>query len=326
MWLRSEQAQGCSPIGRALRRVSFECVTTPTNCSFWPSKRLATRLQPRFSKVRDRRGQGCRASDLASWPRKSGFTSDTAVSCRNCLAGARSPALADDRRSVAPGRSLPWRAGRIAVATHPGLVGALVVGLTAAKALALALDIPLIAVNHLEGHLYACQLAYPDREVYPCAGLVISGGHTSLYLCHSPIESEFLGGTADDAAGEAFDKVASLLGLAYPGGPEIERLANSVIRPRLLSRGLSCMMKGFFSVSRGSRPQSCMHYMARMPGTSCETRPGATRRPGRELSGSSGRNRRGQNAAGTGPNEDEAGWELGAVSRRTHAFGSAWER
>ncbi len=115
--------------------------------------------------------------------------------------------------------------GAVAVATHPGLVGALVVGLTAAKALALALDIPLIAVDHLEGHLYACQLAYPDREVYPCAGLVISGGHTSLYVCHSPIESEFLGGTTDDAAGEAFDKVASLLGLAYPGGPEIERLA-----------------------------------------------------------------------------------------------------
>jgi len=115
--------------------------------------------------------------------------------------------------------------GAVAVATHPGLVGALVVGLTAAKALALALDIPLIAVDHLEGHLYACQLAFPDREVYPCAGLVISGGHTSLYLCRSPIESEYLGGTTDDAAGEAFDKVASLLGLAYPGGPEIERLA-----------------------------------------------------------------------------------------------------
>ncbi len=115
--------------------------------------------------------------------------------------------------------------GAVAVATRPGLVGALVVGLTAAKALALVLDIPLVAVDHLEGHLYACQLAFPDREVYPCTGLVISGGHTSLYSCHSPIESEYLGGTTDDAAGEAFDKVASLLGLTYPGGPEIERLA-----------------------------------------------------------------------------------------------------
>ncbi len=113
----------------------------------------------------------------------------------------------------------------VAVATQPGLVGALVVGLTAAKALALALGIPLIAVDHLEGHLYACQLAYPDREVYPCLGLVVSGGHTSFYRCESPLQSEFLGGTTDDAAGEAFDKVASLLGLGYPGGPEIERVA-----------------------------------------------------------------------------------------------------
>ena len=115
--------------------------------------------------------------------------------------------------------------GAVAVTTRPGLVGALVVGLTAAKALALALEIPLIAVDHLEGHLYACQLAYPDREVYPCVGLVVSGGHTSLYLCRSPLESSPLGGTADDAAGEAFDKVASLLGLGYPGGPAIERVA-----------------------------------------------------------------------------------------------------
>ena len=99
------------------------------------------------------------------------------------------------------------------------------VGLTAAKSLALALDIPLIAVDHLEGHLYACQLAYPDREVYPCIGLVVSGGHTSLYHCHRPLDCELLGGTTDDAAGEAFDKVASLLGLGYPGGPEIERAA-----------------------------------------------------------------------------------------------------
>jgi N6-L-threonylcarbamoyladenine synthase len=115
--------------------------------------------------------------------------------------------------------------GAIAVATRPGLVGALVVGLTAAKALALALDVPLIAVDHLEGHLYACQLAYPEKQVYPCVGLVVSGGHTSLYCCRGPLECQFLGGTSDDAAGEAFDKVASLLGLGYPGGPEIERVA-----------------------------------------------------------------------------------------------------
>ena len=117
------------------------------------------------------------------------------------------------------------RLDAVAVATRPGLVGALVVGLTAAKTLALALDIPLVAVDHLEGHLYACQLAHPERDVYPCVGLVVSGGHTSLYHCDSPLKSEFLGGTTDDAAGEAFDKVASLLGLGYPGGPAIEHAA-----------------------------------------------------------------------------------------------------
>ena len=115
--------------------------------------------------------------------------------------------------------------GAVAVATRPGLVGSLVVGLTAAKALAMALGVPLIAVDHLEGHLYACQLAHPEREVYPCVGLVVSGGHTSLFACRGPIEAELLGGTIDDAAGEAFDKVSSLLGLGYPGGPGIERAA-----------------------------------------------------------------------------------------------------
>jgi N6-L-threonylcarbamoyladenine synthase len=115
--------------------------------------------------------------------------------------------------------------GAVAVATRPGLVGALVVGLTAAKALAMVLEIPLIAVDHLEGHLYACQLAHPDRTVFPCVGLVVSGGHTSLYVCESPLRCELLGGTTDDAAGEAFDKVASLLGLGYPGGPAIDRMA-----------------------------------------------------------------------------------------------------
>jgi len=117
--------------------------------------------------------------------------------------------------------------GAIAVATHPGLVGSLVVGLTVAKTLAMSLDIPLVAVDHLEGHLYACQLAYPDREVYPCVGLVVSGGHSSLYHCRGPLDCEPLGGTIDDAAGEAFDKVAAILGLGYPGGPEIERVARS---------------------------------------------------------------------------------------------------
>ena len=115
----------------------------------------------------------------------------------------------------------------LAVATRPGLVGSLVVGLTAAKALASGLEIPLVAFDHLEGHLYACRLAFPDRDVYPSLGLVVSGGHTSLYACRGPVDAELLGGTLDDAAGEAFDKVAGLLGLGYPGGPAIERAART---------------------------------------------------------------------------------------------------
>ena len=112
----------------------------------------------------------------------------------------------------------------IAVVTQPGLVGSLLVGLTAAKTLALATGLPLIAVNHIEAHLYACRML-AGRDVFPAVGLVVSGGHTNLYDCHAPTEFEWLGSTIDDAAGEAFDKVAQILGLGYPGGPQIELTA-----------------------------------------------------------------------------------------------------
>lgn len=112
----------------------------------------------------------------------------------------------------------------VAVAHTPGLIGAILVGLSAAKALALALDVPLIGVNHLEGHIYACQMI-SDSDVFPCIGLVISGGHTNLFYCKSASEFELVGSTTDDAAGEAFDKVASILNLGYPGGPKIEKAA-----------------------------------------------------------------------------------------------------
>lgn len=112
----------------------------------------------------------------------------------------------------------------IAVANTPGLSGSLLVGLTAAKTLCFAKNIPLIAINHLHAHVYACQFA-SESPIYPCVGLVVSGGHTHLYHYESAIESRFLGGTIDDAAGEAFDKVASMLGLPYPGGPAISKVA-----------------------------------------------------------------------------------------------------
>ncbi|HMO14090.1 MAG TPA: tRNA (adenosine(37)-N6)-threonylcarbamoyltransferase complex transferase subunit TsaD [Pirellulaceae bacterium] len=113
----------------------------------------------------------------------------------------------------------------IAVATTPGLSGSLVVGLMAAKSLCLALDKPLISVNHLHAHIYACRIS-SGKNVFPCVGLVVSGGHTHLYLCHDPIHFELLGGTIDDAAGEAFDKVANMLGLPFPGGPALSKLAS----------------------------------------------------------------------------------------------------
>ena len=113
----------------------------------------------------------------------------------------------------------------VAVATTPGLAGSLLVGLAAAKALALAWRVPLVAVNHLQAHVYAARLA-AGEDVFPCVGLVASGGHSSLYRCTTPLEFELLGGTVDDAAGEAFDKVASLLGLGFPGGPAIQRAAD----------------------------------------------------------------------------------------------------
>ena len=106
----------------------------------------------------------------------------------------------------------------------PGLVGALLVGVSAAKALALVWDVPFVAVNHLEAHLYAAFLEEPEIEL-PLVVLLVSGGHTLLVLMEAPGRYRVLGGTIDDAAGEAFDKIARYLGLGYPGGPAIDRVA-----------------------------------------------------------------------------------------------------
>lgn len=112
----------------------------------------------------------------------------------------------------------------IAVANQPGLSGSLLIGLSAAKALALVTGLPLIAVNHLHAHIYACKIA-AKREIFPCLGFIISGGHTNLFRCEDAITFEHLGGTIDDAAGEAFDKVATMLGFPYPGGPHVSKAA-----------------------------------------------------------------------------------------------------
>jgi len=112
----------------------------------------------------------------------------------------------------------------VAVTYGPGLSGSLLVGLNYAKALALGLDIPLIGIDHLEGHIYSLFLEDPVPE-FPFLCLIASGGHTQLMRVDEDLSFTVLGKTRDDAAGEAFDKVAKLMGLSYPGGPEIERLA-----------------------------------------------------------------------------------------------------
>ncbi len=112
----------------------------------------------------------------------------------------------------------------IAIANQPGLVVALIVGVTAAKTLAFVWEKPLIAVNHVHAHLQSAMLAEEKLQL-PAVALIVSGGHTNIYQCTSPLDLTLLGSTVDDAAGEAFDKVATILRLPYPGGPAIEKIA-----------------------------------------------------------------------------------------------------
>jgi N6-L-threonylcarbamoyladenine synthase len=112
----------------------------------------------------------------------------------------------------------------IAVTSGPGLIGSLLVGVSYAKAMAYALNKPLVGVNHIEGHIYSVCFENPPVE-HPALALIVSGGHTNVFFVPEPGKYKVVGRTRDDAAGEAFDKVAKLLGLGYPGGPVIERLA-----------------------------------------------------------------------------------------------------
>jgi N6-L-threonylcarbamoyladenine synthase len=118
----------------------------------------------------------------------------------------------------------PRELAAVACTVGPGLIGSLLVGVSHAKALALVWGLPFVGVNHLEGHLYASFLEEPDLEL-PAVVVLVSGGHTMLILMEAPGRYRLLGQTIDDAAGEAFDKVARFLGLGYPGGPVIDRLA-----------------------------------------------------------------------------------------------------
>jgi len=136
----------------------------------------------------------------------------------------------------------------VAACHGPGLAGALLVGVSAAKALALVGDLPYVGVNHLEAHLYAGWLERPDLAT-PLAVLLVSGGHTMLVAVEAPGDYRVLGQTVDDAAGEAFDKVARFLGLGYPGGPVIDRLARdgdpgAFPFPRAMPGEVDCSFSG----------------------------------------------------------------------------------
>lgn len=113
----------------------------------------------------------------------------------------------------------------VAVAHRPGLIGSLLIGVTAAKALAWALGKPLVGVDHVHAHLYSVRLDGGADIPWPAVGLVCSGGHTALYLLESFLDVKLIGSTLDDAVGEAYDKVAAILGLGYPGGPIIDAMA-----------------------------------------------------------------------------------------------------
>lgn len=150
----------------------------------------------------------------------------------------------------------------ISVCKGPGLIGSLLVGLCFAKSISYVSDIPLIGVNHLEGHIYSNFLSEPAPE-YPFVSLIVSGGHTSLILVRNFGDYEVLGSTRDDAAGEAFDKVAKLLGLPYPGGPVIEKLAtdgatDDIPLPRpMLNEGLDFSFSGLKTAVKNEIRKRC---------------------------------------------------------------------
>jgi N6-L-threonylcarbamoyladenine synthase len=158
-----------------------------------------------------------------------------------------------------------WDLDGIAVTLGPGLIGSLLVGVAEAKSVAAVLNVPFVGVNHLEAHLYSNLIADPAAS-FPAVALIISGGHTLLVHARGHRDYEVLGGTIDDAAGEAFDKVARFLGLDYPGGPEIDRLSllgdpGAVEFPRAM------MAEDGFDVSYSGLKTAVINYVRKVEAT-----------------------------------------------------------
>ncbi|MFG0260140.1 MAG: tRNA (adenosine(37)-N6)-threonylcarbamoyltransferase complex transferase subunit TsaD [Phycisphaerales bacterium JB041] len=178
--------------------------------------------------------------------------------------------------------------GAVAVGHRPGLVGSLLVGVSAAKGLAWSLGVPLVGVDHVHAHLYAGLLesdaaterrrdgggsgrgASPggaDQGVFPALGLVVSGGHTSLYVMRSPIEMKRVGATIDDALGEAFDKAATVLGLGHPGGPNLDMLAASEgANDRAVKLPISRLSRDSLDMSFSGLKTALLYAVRGMPG------------------------------------------------------------
>ena len=154
----------------------------------------------------------------------------------------------------------------IAVTRGPGLVGSLLVGLTVAKGIAQRRRLPLVGVNHLEGHLVAVNLDRPpgDPVPFPFLGLIVSGGHSGLYLARAPGQYACLGRTRDDAVGEAFDKAAKMLGLGYPGGPVIDRLAREG-DPSAIRFPRATLKRGRFDFSFSGFKTALRQYLEEHP-------------------------------------------------------------
>lgn len=151
---------------------------------------------------------------------------------------------------------------QVAVTYGPGLVGALLVGVSAAKALAFISGVPLLGVNHLEGHIFANFISHPDLEP-PFMALVVSGGHTSLVHVKGYNSFRLMGQTRDDAAGEAFDKVARVMGLPYPGGPQIDKLAQAG-DPYAIDFPKALLEKGNYEFSFSGLKSAVLNYLNSM--------------------------------------------------------------
>jgi N6-L-threonylcarbamoyladenine synthase len=161
-----------------------------------------------------------------------------------------------------------WDLDGVAVTLGPGLIGSLLVGVAEAKAISAALEIPFVGVNHLEAHIYSNLLSDPAAD-FPAVALIISGGHTMLVDALGHGRYELLGSTIDDAAGEAFDKVARFLGLDYPGGPEIDRLS-LIGEPEAVAFPQAMLNEPGFDVSYSGLKTAVINYVRRQEAAGAE--------------------------------------------------------